>query len=199
MTTRVELLNRALLSIGADPILGEEEPGAEVHLAVYDRMLAYITVHEWTFFEATEKLVRLAAAPVRQWTYAYQLPSGRLGGPQAIYDRADGGVPSTAWDLVGDQIVTDMQECWWKGSKLRDPGFWPGDFTEGFTTLLMSTLALSVREDAPLARELRVQALGTPQEMNLGGLIGMAYRADKGRRPSRRLAGGTNPFATARG
>lgn len=199
MTTRVEMLNRALLRIGADPVLGEDEPGADIYLACYDSVLLTLSVHRWTFFEKTARLVQLAEPPPRQWAYAYQLPAERIGGPLAVYESGSGGVPSHAWDLYGDQLHADMPECWWTGRVLRDPAYWPGDFAQGFELALMSALALSVREDAPLARVLREQAFGSLAENGLGGVVGGAFRRDQASRPSRRIGGGANPFVDVRG
>lgn len=199
MTTRIEMLNRALLRIGADPLQNETEPTAPVHLAVYDSVADYLAgVHPWSFLKQTRRLPRLAAAPAQHYAYAFQLPPDRAGALRAVYASAERRQPTTDYHLEGDRLLTDHPEIWATILALRSPGYWPGDFREGFTLLLMSELSFSVREDQAARERLRRDALGTPQEQPHGGVIGAAIIADSQAEPSTVPGGDGNPLIDAR-
>lgn len=199
MTDRITMLNRALLRIGEVPLVSEADPGAPVHLAVYDSVLERMASHPWTFFKATRRLARLATAPGQLWTYAFQMPTDRLGPIRALYASADTTRrPTTAYDIVGDQIHSDEAELWASLLVASGPERWPGDFRECFTTALMAELALSVREDRVLHDRLWTKAFGTPQEMGLGGIYGAALSNDNQSTPSVVIGGGGNPLIDVR-
>lgn len=199
MTTRIEMLNRALLRIGADPLVAETDPAAPVHLAVFDSVVDYLCgLHPWTFFRMTRRLTRLEAAPAQHFAYAFELPRERTGPIRAVYASAVDRTPTTDYRLEGDRLLTDLPEIWCKFMALQPPVYWPGEFREGFTLLLMSELALSVREDPPLRDKLRQQALGTPSEQPHGGVIGQAIAADSQGEPSEVLGFDDNPLISAR-
>ena len=202
MSNRIEMLNRALLRIGADPLETELDPGAPVHLAVYDSVFDYLCgVHPWTQFRETRRLPRLTAPPSRRYTYAFQLPPDRVGAPRGFYahDPAlEQSRATTDYELEGEMVLTMFPNLWAKLLVRRHPGYWLGEFREGFTLLLMSELAMSIREDAVLRERLRRDALGTPSEQPHGGVIGQAIAADSQAEPSVECGGGLNPLIDAR-
>lgn len=199
MTTRIEMLNRALLRIGAVPLVSEADPGAPVHLAVYDSVMERLGAQPWSFFKRTVKLVRLSAAPVTNWTYAFQLPSDRMAPLRAIYPTSDTArKPSTDFDIEGDQLLCDLPEVWATYLALVSWERWPGDFRELFVTALMAELALSVREDRPLHDRLYAKAFGTPQQGGMGGLMGQALDNDSQGMPATIVGGGHNPLIDVR-
>ncbi len=197
-TDRIAMLNRALLRIGADPLISEADAGAPVHLAVYDSVLERFGAHSWSFFKVTRKLVRLSAAPVALWSYAFQLPADRIGPPRAVYAASGSRQPTTDYDLIGEQLLADHDEIW--ATTLRLVGYerWPGDFREAFITALMAELALSVREDRALHDRLYAKAFGTPQQNGMGGLYGAALDNDSQAIPSTVVGGGVNPLIDVR-
>lgn len=199
MSTRIEMLNRALLRIGADALGTEADPGAPVHLAVYDSVLEYLAgVHPWSFFKETRRLVRIDAAPEAHFQYQFQMPPDRIAALRAVYPAAEIRKPTTAYTITGDRLLTDHPEIWVTFVKQRDPAYWVGEFREGFTLLLMSELALSIREDRPLRDSLRRDALGTPGEQPHGGIIGKAISSDNMAEPSVGIAGDYNPLIDVR-
>ncbi len=198
MTDRIEMLNRALLRIGADPLVSEADPGAPVHLQVYISMLEHFASKPWSFFKQTLRLVRLDAAPAALWRYAYQLPRERVGPPRAIYQSADTRQPTTGYDLIGDQLLTDAEQIWATLMLVKPPDHWPGDFREAFTVALMAELALSVREDRALHDRLYAKAFGSPQQNGMGGLFGQALDNDSQAIPSTIVGGGASPLIDAR-
>ena len=198
MTTRIEMLNRALLRIGADPLDSETDPGAPAHLAVYDSTLEHIAAHPWTFFKTTQRLVRLSARPAQHYAYAFQLPATRIGAPRAVYPSAQSRVPTTDYHIEGDTLLTDLAEVWLEFMELRQPAHWPGQFREAFTVALMAELALTIREDRVLWRELTVRAFGNPGEGGAGGLVGQALTADNMAEPGDAWMVDGNPLIDVR-
>lgn len=178
------MLNRAMLRIGGQPLQTEADPGAPVHLAIYDSTLEHLAAFPWSFFKRTRKLTRLTAAPISGWQYAFQLPSTRMAPPRAVYADNSGRRPTTSYDIEGDQLLTDHEEIWATVLEKVSWERWPGDFRELFTVALMAKLALSVREDRVLSRELYAQAFGTPSEQGRGGLLGSALDNDNQGLPS---------------
>lgn len=198
MTTRVEMLNRALLRLGADPIVSDADPAAAVHLAVYDSVAEQLAAKPWTFLKQTRRLARLIAAPVANWPYAYQLPADRDGPPRALYADQTMKRAYLNFDIQGDTVRTDAEQLWCQWTSVANPARWPGDFREGFTLLLMSELALSIREDRVLRDKLRVDAVGTPGEGGWGGMIGQALHNDNAAEPDVAIGGGLNPLIDGR-
>lgn len=200
MTTRIEMLNRALLRIGADPLESEDDTVAPVHLAVFDSTAEFLAgIYPWTFLKLTRRLPRLVAAPEQHYQYAFQLPPERTGAIRAVYPSAEVRRASKAYHIEGERLLTDLPEVWVTFMSLRSPAYWPGDFREGFTLLLMSELSFSIREDQAARDRLRVNALGTPQEQPLGGLIGQAAHNDSQAEPSDSMDGDDNPLIDVRG
>lgn len=195
--TRIEMLNRALLRIGADPLLSEVDPGADIHIAIYDGVLEHVASLPWSFMRVTRKLVRTTAVPARGFAYSFQLPTDRIAAPRAVYDDPDGSRPLMDYDIEGDLLLADSREVWATlvvGGAAR----WTGDFREAFTQALMAELALSIREDRTLHDRLIQKAFGTPSENGVGGLIGKALTADNQGLPSRVAGGGYSPLIDVR-
>lgn len=198
MTTRIEMLNRALLRIGADPI-SEADATAAVHLAVFDSVADYLSgVHPWSFLRQTRRLPRLATAPAQHYAYGFQLPPERSGAIRAVYPSSDTRQPTTDYHIEGDTLLSDLPEIWVTFLALRQPVYWPGDFREGFTLLLMSELSFSIREDQSGRDRLRRDALGTPQEQPHGGVVGSAISNDSMAEPSTVVGGEVNPLIDVR-
>ena len=195
---RIQMLNRALMRIGAEPLVTEADAGAPAHLAVYDIMLERFAAHPWSFMNTTQQLLRLAAAPVpAHFKYAYQMPV-LLGAPRAVYDRPDKREPITAYDLESGVLLSDSAQIWLRFMRPVSPARWPGDFREAFVTALMAELSLSIREDRALHDRLYAKAFGTPQQMGQGGLYGMAMENDAQGTPSTIVGGGVNPLIDVR-
>jgi hypothetical protein len=198
VSDRITMLNRALLRIGAEPLVSEADPGAPVHLAIYDGVLELLAAQPWSFFKMTRKLARLSTAPVHGWAYAYALPPDRTGPPRGVYFAADNRQPTQAYDLIGDELHTDLEAVWITYLRTVSYERWPGDFRELFVTALMAELALSVREDRTLHDRLYQKAFGTPAQMGVGGLMAAALDMDSQGIPSETVGGGINPLIDVR-
>lgn len=79
--TALALCSRALLRLGAQPIASLTEGSAEAEVAanLYPGLRdAVLSAHPWSFATGQAALARLAAAPVADFTQAFQLPTGFL-------------------------------------------------------------------------------------------------------------------------
>lgn len=198
MTTRIVLINRALLRIGAIPIQSDIIPGSEQHVAVYDGVVERLAADPWTFLKTTRRLVQLATAPLRGWLYAYQLPPEMLGGPRAVYADQATDQPLTTFDIEGDQLLCNQPQVWLVFTRFDAVARWPGDFRELVTLALMAEYALSVREDRALHDRLYAKAFGTPAQNGRGGLYAAALENDSQGVPATTVGGGANPLIDVR-
>lgn len=199
MTTRLEIINRALVRIGADPLDNETVDGAETHLAIYAGVSEdLLSRNEWSFATVTRRLTRLADAPAQHWRYQYQLPSEMLGSPRAVYDSDALRWPMTAYALSEQRLLTDAEAVWLKYIKTPDPTWWPGYFRELVTVAMMAELAFSVREDRVTRDALRGDVYGSANMLGQGGLLGEAKGLDAQSKPSPVIAEGSNPLIAAR-
>jgi len=103
-TTDVQIASNALILLGHQPIASFTEPtaGAEVasnlYQSSYDSML---TTYRWRFATKKAQLARLSAAPINEWSYAYQLPTDLL---YVINTQS-----SSNYEIYGDKLYTNAQ------------------------------------------------------------------------------------------
>lgn len=79
--SNIALCSRALMKLGADSIASFEDGTAEAEVAasLYGPVRdALISGHPWSFASGQAVLAQLAAEPVADYSYAYQLPSDFL-------------------------------------------------------------------------------------------------------------------------
>lgn len=91
MLSAIALCSRALLKLGATTIASFDEGTAESEIAsnLYSSTRdAMISAHPWNFATGQANLARLAAAPVADYQYAFQLPADFL---RAISAGIEGG------------------------------------------------------------------------------------------------------------
>ncbi|MDB5317014.1 MAG: hypothetical protein JWO24_2858 [Rhodospirillales bacterium] len=107
MANALALCSRALLKIGARPVASFDDgtAEAEVAAALYAGTRdALLSAHPWSFATGQETLPRLAAAPVADFAYAYQLPPTFLRALSAGQGARGRGVP---FRLLEDRLHTD--------------------------------------------------------------------------------------------
>lgn len=197
MTDRIEIINDALLRIGQDALMSEQDPGAEVHLAVYRSTLEQLGSHPFTFLKQTLQLTADATKPAH-WACRYRLPGDRLGPPRAVFDQADARTPISTYDLEGDYLLASSTQIWITYTRAMPPHRWPGDFRELFKRALMAHFALSVREERTLHRELYAQCFGSLSEAGRGGLLLSCLENDSQARPATQVGMGYSPLVAAR-
>lgn len=199
MTTRLDLIKSAQVRIGDRPLASEVAPGADVYLAIYDRVRDDLqSRYSWSWNTVTRRLTRLSAVPDVHWAYFYQLPSDMIGAPRAVYSNAEYRIPFHGYEITENRLATAAEEIYVRFSKRAEISIWPGYFIELFETVLRSEFAMSVREDSTLYARLREVAFGSEALMGQGGLFHQATSMDLQSQPSRVIAEGYNPLIAAR-
>jgi hypothetical protein len=199
MPTRLEFIQRAQARIGDEPILSEDDPGADTHIAIFEGVLEdLLSRHPWSFSAVTRRLTRLSEAPPAHWRYFYQLPADMIGAPRAAYERDDAPWPFTAWELTENRFATNAEQVWLRYAKRPELVYLPGYFAELLTVAIMAQFALSIREDSPMHERLRQVAFGSGQLDNHGGLLEQCRTMNDQGQPSPVVAEGVNPLLEAR-
>lgn len=198
MTMRIDIINRALIDIGQSPAIEDVPPG-DIYVLQYETHIgALVSAYPWTFQTNLKQLARLAAAPDAQRKYAYDLPSDMSGTPRAVYPSSICRTPTQDFEIRKQQLFTDWPEIWLRYTFAPDPARWPGYFTALAVLVMKSVFALSVREDAVLARTFHEQAFGPPQMQGEGGKVAEAKAIDAGGKASDVIAIGSNPLTAVR-
>ena len=111
MATRIEIVNRALVRIGDQPLQSETAARADIVLPLYAGAVATITsLTQWSFSRRVASLVREDATPPAPRAYQYKLPADRLGPPWAVYDSLDALKDDRAfhrYELARDLLLAD--------------------------------------------------------------------------------------------
>jgi hypothetical protein len=75
MTTRVDIINRALIDIGQTPVQDDTNPPGDSYALQYETHIgALVSSYPWTFQTRLAKLARLVAPPEVHWAYEFDLP-----------------------------------------------------------------------------------------------------------------------------
>lgn len=200
MTVRIDIINRALLGIGSQPLQSEDVPGADAKIMAYETHVgALVSVYPWSFQTRLKQLGQLSTPPADMWTYAYQLPSDMRGSPRAVYrsmQRFDG--PIQAYELRERQLHTNEPQIWLRYTFDLTPSLWPDYFIACAVIRLAAEYALSVREDSVLRAKLLADLYGSPEMHGEVGMLAAAKNADSQGQPSRLIPAGINPLLAVR-
>jgi hypothetical protein len=193
VTDHLKIMNNALARIGAGAIMAEDEDtdlAAQVVAVYYDRLQAVLAMHEWSFAGKTYKLDAIAKTAENDydatglifnngWRNAFALPGTRLGAPRKVLsDPRCPQDPLREFLIESGWLYADRDQVWAVVTVMRAPPIWDPMFTHGVTTLIAADLCVPVTHDAGLAKTLRENGEGTPQEQGRGGLIGRAMASD---------------------
>lgn len=102
-TSKLDIISAALVLIGDKPLNDLTEPRIAATAAnnLYDSTYeAMLCQHRWRFASGKATLNRLVAAPLNQWTYAFQIPADFLMGI--------GVRPNTPFEIFEDQIYSNQ-------------------------------------------------------------------------------------------
>lgn len=199
MTLRVDIINRALIDIGASPINSEDVPPGDAYVLQYETHIgALVSCYPWTFQTSLVQLSRLTAPPEVHWTYMYELPAEMSGTPRAVYPSKTSRMPTTDFEIRGSRLYADHPEIWLRFTNRIDPTKWPAYFLALAVLTLKTQFALSVREDTSLWKTLTDQLYGPPSTMGEGGKLGEAKSIDASAHPSDVLPIGSNPLTSVR-
>jgi hypothetical protein len=107
--TSVDLCSRALLKIGAHSIASFEEGTAEAEVAANlyaPTRDALMSSHPWNFAISQSELPRLAAAPLADYAFAFQIPADCI----RVLSAGTGGQGSgLEYRVVGREVHADVE------------------------------------------------------------------------------------------
>lgn len=197
----LSICSNALTMIGADVISSFDE---ETDVAATCARLwpltrdSLLSRYNWNISAAERQLARSAeVVPLREYSYAYRLPSNMLSGPFAVY--ADGGsVPTTDYAVRGDYLYSNAETVIIVYAGGADPGGWPVYLVELGTVALAARLAKPVMDSVGLRDSLAEEAFGLPGERGMGGLFAQARLLDAQARRNRNILRNGNPLSNTR-
>jgi hypothetical protein len=199
MLTRLDLIKRAQMRIGDEPLTSETAPGADTYISIFDSVRDnLLSLYPWTWSTVTRRLTRLAAKPAQHWQHYFQLPSDMIGAPRAVFASDEQRTPFTVYELTENRLAADVETIWMRYTKRADIGLWPGYFVELNDTVLRSEFSLSIAEDRGKYQALREIAFGSESMVGQGGLFHLATSLDAQSKPSPIIAEGSNPLIAAR-
>jgi hypothetical protein len=199
MTTRADIINRALIEIGATPMQSEAVPPGDAYVLQYETHIGLlVSCYPWTFQTELRQLARLAAPAEAQWAFMYELPPDMKGAPRAVYPTKDSRRPTQDYELRNGRLYADHPQVWLRYTVPANPVRWPAYFLSLAVLAMKAQFALSVREDSSLWRTLTEQLYGPAQMMGEGGMLGQAKSIDAGGKPSDVLQIASNPLVAVR-
>lgn len=154
------IANQALIRLGERPIgsFTEGTMAAQVLNAIYwtvrDSMLAS---YYWNFARAEFRLARSAAAPLRQFDYAYALPADFLRAERADTPDDKGGYRIT-YKITGQQLYTDAEAVILTYTRRTLPTEHAAYFDTALILTLATAAALPITEDEARRNSLAEEA-----------------------------------------
>jgi hypothetical protein len=178
--TEFDIINRALVQCGANPIAAYDDSteGVTAKLFYEATVAARLSARKWTFATEQWELNRLLSTPRTRWSVAWQLPTAAL----KVWWVGTGADSTVKFDHLGDKIFTDEGDILFCEATFRQvEAKWPADFTELIVTDLGAIFARAIPRDLELAKDFRAEAV------ELRGPI--ARSTDSMTRSTRRLRG----------
>lgn len=189
--TGVSICADSLILLGAEPISsfndGTDESNAcdRLYPDVRDTTLA---MYPWSFSVKKIQLARLLTAPSSVWSYAYQLPGDRIGGPRAVYDSASPGAPvQKDWEIQGDQLLTNLEAVYIDYQYSVGEFAWPQYFVQLMKYMMAWHLAEPITEQQDKSLRWERKAVGDPSENGRGGFFRTATQIDAQGQTSRAI------------
>jgi len=146
MATDISMSSNALLLIGHNTINSFTDAGAGARAAANLYEVVYedaITSHAWRFAMGKVTLSKLAAAPLNEWTNAFQLPGDLL----LTYRN----YPRSPFEIYEDMLFSDQEtmeiDYWFKPAETTLPPY----FVKLMQYLLAAEFAISVTDNRTLA------------------------------------------------
>jgi hypothetical protein len=192
-TTDVKICARALVNIGMSPIdnlEGDDDVTLACSLLYPMVKKEVLCAYPWWASKGKKQLGRLTNTPTNEYRYGFQLPSGRISGPLAIYNSGDvGAQPIKEWDIQGDVVLSDQPALWGDFQFDIDESRFP-PYIENLTIYILSArLAESLTDDSSKADKYDFIAFGTPGEKRWGGYFEIARSIDSRFRPNQSIKG----------
>lgn len=157
----VDVCNKALIKIGADPVLNLSSPGknAKTCNRIYSQILdAAVSIHPWNFAFKRVILAPLTTTPAFGWDYAFQKPTDcvRILGcgedwenyPEPYKEEEDGTILANTDTLYLVYI-----------KRVTNHNFFPPYFVEYLAAYLAAELAVPIADDKDLKKSMETEAV----------------------------------------
>jgi hypothetical protein len=181
--TSLSICSDALILLGTAPISSftEGSDAAQACDRLYpDLRDTILSSYLWSWSVQKEQLARLAAAPVDEWKYAYQMPGDMLSGVIALFQSSGvGQLPVRyGWEIYQDQVYTNFEEVYIDYQATVDESKMPPYFIDLLTYALASKLSFVITDQISKADYFRAEAYGTPADSGRGGKMRAAMNID---------------------
>lgn len=194
MTAAIDIANRALGDVGADPIDSFDDDSKQARLCkkLFPQLRdAMLRSHPWNFGKVRASLPALAAAPAWGYRRAFQLPSDYL---RLLHVRDDVGAWWTPFEchglnfeVEGTTIVTDALaplHVLYIATQ-PDTAVFDALFTDALVSSLASNLCMPMTKDSSLAQSLQQTAAA---RLSIARGVSNIENGDHTRLPTRILA-----------
>lgn len=149
--TKISLCSKALLKIGASTITSFEEGTAEAEVAanLYPCIRdALLSSYPWSFAVTQVRLPRLAAAPLADYNYAYQLPNDFV---RVISAGMGGKGRGITYRIAENSLHTDMPNVILTYIFRPDENSFPAYFSEALIAKLSFEFCIPLTESTSRA------------------------------------------------
>lgn len=195
----LDICNLAIDRVAGDRIdaLGEDTPLGVFCADNYPHKRDYVMgKYRWTFANRVRPLAlkEIAAGETAPMVKKFVKPSDLVGAVHAFRDAADPQrATRTPYVMESDgHFWADDAPLFAEYTAARAEAEWPVWFRQLVITAFAADLADHC-QNRGLARDLRVEAWGTPAMDGEGGLYAQARNEDARHAPQRQLAGGVDP------
>lgn len=147
--TKVKIISDALILLGEQPLtsIDDARHGARVGVNLFERLYENeLCSNRWRFAIDKQALSQLAAAPLNEWQYAYQLPSGLLL-PIRVY-------PDANYEIYTDKLFSNHSAVELDFVFKPDLGGLPSYFYELMVCRLAWRMARAVTEAGSTVEEM---------------------------------------------
>ncbi|MER2536047.1 MAG: hypothetical protein ABTQ31_12875 [Rhizobiaceae bacterium] len=204
MADKVTIVNWALAELGLAPrfTIDDATPlGGTVDIFWPRAIGRAFGLHDWTFCRQTFQLTRQEAVPVTGYRYGFSLPGAdaRIGPPQKVLSDPRSQRPIRDMRIEGQTLFCDEDRAFAVCKVPVDPGTWDLQWADCFGVLLAAFLAVPLLQDADMAAEKEVKAVGTPQQGGAGGVFGRLIAQDRAAAPVGSNLYADDPLTAAHG
>lgn len=199
---KAKIINWTLGDIGVGPIFSTDDGSdlAENCENAWQRTIdQVIGLHNWSFCRKTFKNRRRDETPENGWSYAFDLPGGRIGNPLKVMDRAGSSPhPLRDFTIEGGILYANVTETWSLCKFEASPDSWPPEWRAAFVVAYGGYLAVPVWADEDMRDRRLAEAFGTPSKEGTGGLFGRLMAQDKASNPVGEPMQDDNPVTAVR-
>lgn len=143
MSSKVDIVSNALLLVGHTAISSfdaDQGAGATVGSALYDTTLQYLlSTTYWRFSVKQQQLSRLSATPLKNWQYAFQVPTDAITIHRVT--------PRVNYQIFEDKLYSNANELYADYTYQVAAEDLPQYFVQIFQYKLAADFAISITND----------------------------------------------------